>query len=130
VNAPLLFGFLKVSLWFDFFVVLALLFNCSEPESITRTLEAIRHDATLLSRLRSHQILLGAYANRLAPIPNVSLSTSSSGTPQPLRTDLTPPQYYHDFIQPWIQEYNVQVIGGCCGVSPQHIAFINKQLYQ
>jgi methionine synthase I (cobalamin-dependent) len=106
------------------------LFNCSEPESITKALDAIRKSEQLLTRLRSHQILLGAYANRLTPIQEDAPSTSFSGTPQPMRTDLIPSQYFHDFICPWTQEYNVQVIGGCCGVSPQHIAFISKQMYK
>lgn len=136
---------------FDCLAVLALLFNCSEPESITKTLDSIRRNEALPKRLRSYQILLGAYANRLTPILGDDPSTSSSGIPQPLqtdmspilgdapstssscipqplRTDLTPSQYFHDFIQPWIEEYNVQMIGGCCGVSPQHIAFISKQI--
>jgi S-methylmethionine-dependent homocysteine/selenocysteine methylase len=136
--------------------VLAFLFNCSTPEAITKALQAIhatsadRTDRGLVRRLQQHRIVLGAYANRLQPIAapspspgtndhpqhKVGSTTTTTSTttdtamaqPQPQRTDITPQQYYHEYILPWVQKYNVQLIGGCCGISPQHIAYIRQQL--
>jgi len=106
--------------------VLAVLVNCSEPESITKALQAIRGNDALCETLSTEGVLLGAYANRLTPVdPNWTMEDSEA--PQPLRTDLDPVHYCDDFAVRWV-DLNVQVVGGCCGISPQHIAYLNKHL--
>lgn len=129
-------------------VVLGILINCSEPEAITKALHHINCDVSLLHRLRSCGIALGAYANRLIPIPNstspdsvlestsirnsgdeniTTNSTGTSDTPQPQRNDISPGQYYIDFVQEWVTNFNVSIIGGCCGISPRHIKLLHEQ---
>lgn len=129
------------------FIVLGILFNCSEPESITKALQYINNDESILQRLHSNGIALGAYANRLIPIPdshdtnsnndeaiyranndNNNDTSTSSAQPHPLRTDLLPEQYYMDFVHDWVTKYNVHLIGGCCGITPAHIAVLHEKL--
>jgi S-methylmethionine-dependent homocysteine/selenocysteine methylase len=94
--------------------VLAILFNCSEPEAINRALQTIQVDKALLDSLRARGILLGAYANRLTPVAS-DWSLAESNGPQPMRKDLDPQQYYNSFVATWVLDLGVQIVGGCCG---------------
>jgi homocysteine S-methyltransferase len=109
--------------------VLAILFNCSEPEAITLALQKIHEDKELLVLMKYSNILLGAYANRLTQVdPNWTLADSE--TAQPFRNDLDENHYWNDFAKKWIDVYAVQLIGGCCGITPEHIAFIKREIEQ
>jgi S-methylmethionine-dependent homocysteine/selenocysteine methylase len=109
-------------------------------------LQYINNDESLLHRLYSSGIALGAYANRLIPIPdshdtksnnhdepnrpnNNNNDTSTSSThPHPLRKDLLPEQYYVNFVHDWVTKYNVHLIGGCCGITPAHMAVLHEKM--
>ena len=107
--------------------VLGVLFNCAEPESITQALKSIHDDATLQQRLRDQGVLTGAYANRLTAVdPNWSLEESEA--PQATRTDLSINRYSDEFVSSWIQDLGAQVVGGCCGITPEYIAYIHNNL--
>ena len=107
--------------------VLGILFNCCEPEAITLALARIRADADLVERLGSRQVRLGAYANRLTPVdPDWTLETSDA--PQPFRKDVDEQHYWDDFVRLWIHDLGVQIVGGCCGITPEHIAYIQESL--
>jgi S-methylmethionine-dependent homocysteine/selenocysteine methylase len=103
------------------------LFNCSEPEAITNTLKAIADDAALSNRLQASGVMLGAYANRLTPVPT-DWTLADSAAPQAARTDLDPEHYYTDFVAAWVNELNVKVVGGCCAMTPKHIAYLKQHL--
>jgi S-methylmethionine-dependent homocysteine/selenocysteine methylase len=135
--------------------VLAILFNCSEPEAINRALQTIQVDKSLRDSLHTRGILLGAYANRLTPVASDWSLTESNG-PQPMRQDLDPQQYYNSFVATWVRDLGVQIVGGCCGthsswpihsssrrvllsltplsflfitgITPEHIAHLSSQL--
>jgi S-methylmethionine-dependent homocysteine/selenocysteine methylase len=95
--------------------VLAILFNCSEPEAINRALQTIQTDnKPLRDSLHTRGILLGAYANRLTPVAS-DWSLAESNGPQPMRQDLDPQQYYNSFVATWVRDLGVQIVGGCCG---------------
>ncbi len=103
------------------------MFNCSEPEAITLALAKIAADSQLVKRLQDSNVLLGAYANRLTQVdPN--WTSKESNMPQPFRTDLDEKQYWGDFVQLWIDKLNVQLVGGCCGITPEHTAYIRAEL--
>ena len=107
--------------------VLAILFNCSEPEVISQALERINNDTNLMNELKSSQVLLGAYANTLTPIdPNWTLAESD--TAQPLRNDLNEERYWKDFVEVWVNKFGVRIVGGCCGITPEHIQYIRQKL--
>jgi S-methylmethionine-dependent homocysteine/selenocysteine methylase len=97
--------------------VLAILFNCSEPEAINRALQTIQVDRALRDNLHTRGILLGAYANRLTPVASDWSLAESTGS-QPMRKDLDPQQYYNSFVATWVQDLGVQLVGGCCGTHP------------
>lgn len=108
-------------------LVSGILFNCAEPEAISSCLQEIKANDELQSQLRSKHILLGAYANRLTPI-DLNWTLQNSAAPQPFRSDLDPKAYYETFVSNWVTLYNVRIVGGCCGIEPSHIAYIQDQL--
>mmetsp|Transcript_20523 Transcript_20523/g.46568 ORF Transcript_20523/g.46568 Transcript_20523/m.46568 type:complete len:153 (-) Transcript_20523:95-553(-) len=112
---------------FFFFAVLAILFNCSEPEAIGKALERIHDDSDLVHKLNDDGVLLGAYANRLAQI-DPSWTLAESEAPQPFRNDLSKEIYWKDFVEIWIDKFNVRVVGGCCGITPEHIRYIRAEV--
>lgn len=102
-------------------IVVAVLFNCAEPEAITAAFESLSDLKDSLS------ILLGAYANRLTPVSE-DWSLQESDTPQSMREDLDPERYYNEFVSVWQRRFGIQVIGGCCGITPEHIKYIHEKL--
>ncbi|HWL68464.1 MAG TPA: homocysteine S-methyltransferase family protein [Geminicoccus sp.] len=87
----------------------ALLFNCSPPEVMAA---AIAEAATVLSGSRMR---LGAYANAFAGTGR----SAANGDLSPLRAD-TGPVRYLELARGWIGA-GASVIGGCCGIGPEHI---------
>jgi len=95
----------------------ALLFNCSQPEVMAAALDVAR------STLGGNSgMTLGVYANAFPPQDekeaeaNVGLSD--------IRADLDPPRYLK-FVQDWLSR-GAGIVGGCCGIGPEHIAAIRK----
>ncbi|MCI1007765.1 homocysteine S-methyltransferase family protein [Pseudomonas oryzihabitans] len=97
----------------------ALLFNCSQPEVMAAALDTAR--ATFAAA--GIEIPFGAYANAFPPQPEEA--TANDGL-DPLRPDLDPPGYL-SFAQDW-QARGASLIGGCCGIGPEHIAVLNTRL--
>ena len=108
--------------------------TCSEPEAITVALQQVRNDESLGQQESTNdcgaipRLILGAYANRLIPVdPNWTMADSDG--PHPFRKDLVPKEYYDKFVSTWINEYNVQLVGGCCGISPEHIQYLSDMIH-
>lgn len=97
----------------------ALLFNCSQPEVMAAALDSAR--ATFAAA--GVKIPFGAYANAFPPQPEEA--TANDGL-DPLRPDLDPPGYL-SFAQDW-QARGASLIGGCCGIGPEHIAVLDQRL--
>jgi S-methylmethionine-dependent homocysteine/selenocysteine methylase len=98
----------------------AILFNCCQPEVIGDAIQVTRNTLTSLNALG---IAIGAYANAFPPQPKNA--TANEGLDE-IRTDLTPAAYLN-----WAQQWRKQgatLIGGCCGVGPEHIALLTKKL--
>lgn len=97
------------------FSVDAILINCCTPDSIDMSLPI----------LQSSGIEFGAYANGFVEVPN---SWASNGGVDQIasRTDLSP-DVYSQHVKNWL-EAGVSIVGGCCEVSPAHIAHIRKTL--
>jgi S-methylmethionine-dependent homocysteine/selenocysteine methylase len=107
-------------------LVLAILFNCAKPEAITIALKKIRSDDILTQLLADAGVVLGAYANRLTDV-DADWTLAQSEDAQPFRHDLDKKEYWN-FIQLWTDKYGVKIVGGCCGITPEHIAFIRDTL--
>ena len=91
----------------------AVLFNCCQPEVILQAISEIR---ALLP-----EIQIGAYANAFPP--QDESATANDGLDS-LRADLNPQAYLH-FAQQW-QAAGATLIGGCCGIGPEHIHELSK----
>ena len=89
-------------------------------------MKLIDSDKDLCSFLKEKRILLGAYANRLTSIAS-DWTLEGSGEPQAMRKDLSPEDYFNRFVRVWIDELGVQMIGGCCGITPEHISYISSR---
>ena len=119
-----------------FQTVIGVMFNCCEPESISSALREINQNNQHIGS----QILLGAYANRLRPVaPDWTLESSEEA--QAMREDLSPERYWNDFVRLWHSSNKdsatndmgviggqVQLVGGCCGIGPDHISVLKERL--
>ncbi|MER2299836.1 MAG: homocysteine S-methyltransferase family protein [Pseudomonas sp.] len=99
--------------------VAALLFNCSQPEVIGAALDVARS----IIEARQADIAIGAYANAFPP--QSKQATANDGLDE-LREDLDPPGYLA-----WARDWRgrgASLIGGCCGIGPEHITQIKLNL--
>jgi S-methylmethionine-dependent homocysteine/selenocysteine methylase len=92
----------------------AVLFNCCDADAIT--------DVIPLLRARTERTI-GAYANALTPIAK---DWKRQGHRLRDLRDLTPEEYARIVAQ-W-RAAGAQIVGGCCGVGPAHIARLNGEL--
>lgn len=99
--------------------VAAVLFNCSQPEVIGAAVDVAR---AITERLDA-DIAIGVYANAFPPQPKEA--TANDGLDE-LREDLDPLGYL-EWAKDW-QHRGASMIGGCCGIGPQHIAELKRSL--
>jgi len=95
----------------------AVLFNCSQPE--------VMRDAVRLARqtLAAADIRIGVYANAFPP---QSADAEANSGLDDIREDLTP-EGYAAFARAWRSE-GASIIGGGCGIGPDHIAALKDAL--
>ena len=98
----------------------AVLFNCCQPEVIS---QAIKVTHSQLARLGVGNIEIGAYANAFPPQPENAKANEKLNE---MRTDLTPSSYLN-WARKWVQE-GATLIGGCCGIGPEHISVLSQKL--
>jgi len=89
----------------------AILFNCSQPEVMADAVRAAR-DASDLA--------IGVYANAFPPQPE---ETEANAVLLDIRADLDPVGYAA-FAAAW-QQAGATILGGCCGIGPEHIAALH-----
>jgi len=85
-----------------------ILFNCSQPEEMLPALEIIKK--------MNIDISYGVYANAFEPIKRDQQANNEETT---VRDDTTP-EYYLAHAQQW-KSLGATIIGGCCGINPNHI---------
>ncbi len=98
----------------------AILFNCCQPEVIGDAIQVTRDKLASLGRL---EIETGAYANAFSPQPK---NATANEELDEIRADLTPSSYLN-WAQQWRQK-GATLIGGCCGIGPDHIALLTEKL--
>ncbi|GLS92015.1 homocysteine S-methyltransferase [Psychromonas marina] len=96
--------------------VSAILFNCSRLEVMQNAL--LNAHQALLDKGLDEEIQLGVYANNFLPIGDLHEANDNSGVSE-IRADV-PPLRYAEFASTWFNA-GATIIGGCCGVSPDHI---------
>lgn len=94
----------------------ALLFNCSQPEVMRAAVLAAR---AALDAGGAGQLPVGVYANAFPPQPQ---EATANETLLPIREDLDPAGYL-GWVRQWL-DAGAQIVGGCCGIGPEHIAAI------
>jgi S-methylmethionine-dependent homocysteine/selenocysteine methylase len=105
--------------------VSAILFNCCEPETILIGLRRLAEAPDIGRRLRRAGTRLGAYANRLTPVPE-NFAMAETTAPQAMRADIGPAEYA-EFATQWV-ELGAELVGGCCGIGPEYIDVLRKRL--
>ncbi|MFM5163507.1 homocysteine S-methyltransferase family protein [Aeromonas rivipollensis] len=100
--------------------VSAILFNCCQPEVIEGALKVA---SARLQALGRTDIRLGAYANAFPPQPKEA--TANDGLDE-IRADLGP-QDYLGWAERW-RGVGANLIGGCCGIGPEHIQALASRL--
>lgn len=99
----------------------AILYNCCQPEEIT---PALKLTTKTLKKLKADHILYGGYANSFVKTKKRRLP-SNKGVNE-LREEMTPKRYL-DFAKKWRKE-GAGIIGGCCGIGPDHITALKNGL--
>ena len=94
----------------------AILINCSAPEAIPAALNV----------LAQGDLPYGAYANAFEQITDDFLKDKPTVDALTKRQDMTPAAYA-DHAMAWVDQ-GATIIGGCCEVSPAHIAEIASRL--
>jgi S-methylmethionine-dependent homocysteine/selenocysteine methylase len=89
----------------------ALLFNCSKPEVMDA---AVRQ---AMAALNGSDIAIGVYANGFGEEDD---GVAANEVIRAIRPDLDPPRYLA-WAQAWV-ESGATIVGGCCGIGPDHIA--------
>ena len=100
----------------------AVLFNCCQPEVIGPALaSANRGFGSEAGNGGLSPPLIGAYANAFVPQAKIA---SANADLHELRPDLTPGEYL-SWARHWLLE-GADIVGGCCGVGPEHIALMRE----
>ncbi|WP_219893552.1 homocysteine S-methyltransferase family protein [Aquisediminimonas profunda] len=97
--------------------VAAVLFNCSQPE----VMEAAARQAKAAMDAAGRSIPIGVYANAFPPQPK---EATANETLLPIREDLDPAGYLN-WVRIWL-DAGADIIGGCCGIGPEHIEAIAR----
>ena len=90
----------------------AILFNCSQPEVMADAVTAARAACDLA---------IGVYANAFPPQPE---EAEANAVLLDIRADLDPAGYAA-FAQGW-HAAGATILGGCCGIGPEHIAALRN----
>lgn len=93
----------------------AVLFNCSQPEEM----EA----AITFTHLHNTDMNIGVYANSFSEHVRKHDANEMLST---LREDVTPEKYLA-YAQTWVNA-GATIVGGCCGIGPDHIKALAKGL--
>lgn len=97
----------------------AVLFNCSYPESVSAALPLA------VSALESHApgkaFRVGGYANGF-------VSALGDGNGSDYDVKCTPEAYAETVATKWVEACGATIVGGCCGIFPEHIAALSSRL--
>lgn len=97
--------------------VSAILFNCSQPEVMAQAIKTAINEV----KRRNLDMPIGAYANAF---PSQRIDAQANSTLHEIRQDLDPAGYLL-IADTWCR-LGATLIGGCCGIGPEHIATLHK----
>ncbi len=100
----------------------AVLFNCSQPEVMGEAVTIAREHLDRLGGA-ARTVRIGVYANAFPP---QGAAAEANSNLLDIRADLTPPGYLR-WARDWVAR-GATIIGGCCGIGPEHIAAMRAVL--
>jgi S-methylmethionine-dependent homocysteine/selenocysteine methylase len=95
----------------------AILFNCSAPEVMADAVQKTK------AALDGEVMDIGVYANGFA---HSDEQVDANAGLRQIRADLNPPSYL-DWAKKWVAS-GANMVGGCCGIGPEHIRALAKGL--
>ena len=95
----------------------AVLFNCSQAETIGMAIGAA---VEVIDAAGRAVVEVGGYANRFVAS---HMSTREANSGLSLFRDDLDPDAYGEFVQRWLDR-GATIIGGCCGIGPDHVAHL------
>ena len=99
----------------------AVLFNCSQPEVMGAALSAAAECLELLTPTTG--VRIGVYANAFAA---PGKEAQANAELHEIRADLSPSGYL-GWVHDWIGR-GASIVGGCCGIGPEHIRAIRASI--
>lgn len=100
----------------------AVLFNCSQPEvmgaAVTSVAQVLRDRGIAAGAMR-----IGVYANAFPPL---GAAAEANADLNEIRADMQPNAYL-GWARDWVAR-GANIIGGCCGIGPEHIAALRAGL--
>ncbi|ULJ63892.1 homocysteine S-methyltransferase family protein [Wielerella bovis] len=96
--------------------VAAVLFNCSQPEVMADAVGVAKK--VMDTHSGSLKMKIGVYANAFEP-QTEQMNDANDGL-DAIRPDITP-EHYLQWAKIWC-ELGANIVGGCCGITPEHIA--------
>ncbi len=106
----------------------AVLFNCSQPEVMGAAVSEARRVLEVATAgtagARAAGMRIGVYANAFPPV-NAAVAEANAEL-NAIRGELTPPAYLA-WARDWVAR-GASIIGGCCGIGPEHIAVLRAGL--
>lgn len=103
-----------------------ILFNCSQPEDVTKALVRVRETKGLYDELSERGIKLGGYADRISPASKAGLLEEQL-VPGAMHSTVDM-EVFASFVLRWVQESGASVVGGCCDVPPSYVERICERL--
>jgi S-methylmethionine-dependent homocysteine/selenocysteine methylase len=94
-----------------------------QPEVIAEAVGVARRALDAHAPRSEPHVRVGAYANAFPPQP---ATASANAGLSALRGDLGPQQYLA-WVRRWLAD-GAEIVGGCCGVGPEHIALMRAAL--
>ena len=105
------------------------LFNCSQPEVMGAAVDVAVATLTKAGALAETKVgpglRIGVYANAFPPM---SADAAANEGLSDIRADLDPTGYLR-WAQDWVRR-GASLVGGCCGIGPEHIAELRRALRQ
>jgi S-methylmethionine-dependent homocysteine/selenocysteine methylase len=98
----------------------AVLFNCSQPEVMGPAVTIAERTLGDLGG-KAAAIRIGVYANAFVPL---KVTTAANAELSKLRADVTP-EVYLNWARDWVGR-GASIVGGCCGIGPEHIVELGK----
>ena len=95
----------------------AVLFNCSQPEVMNAAVQAAAATIAAMAAEDGGAARIGVYANAFEPEAETVEPYAGISL---MREDLQPERYL-EFAGQWVRS-GASIIGGCCGIGPEHIA--------